>query len=186
MLVLFFTVRRRDGRASRERIRSMVEAHPGIHVADLAERTGLSWHTTAYHLRVLVRSRLVLLDKGGRERRAFPAGLPPRHRQWLAALQAEEAAEVLRALFDDPRQSVPVLSRRMGYSEKVVRRHVAHLTQAGLVQRLGQLRPVYEPSRAAQPALAEWLRRKQGDAPRMEQGLGGSDLGDSDPGIPPP
>ena len=172
---LSFAWRGKDGRASRALIRATVEAEPGIHVAQLADRTGLSWHTIAYHLRILQRQGLLQLDKDGRERRAFPVGLPPRHRQWLAALRIEPAAEVLRILLDDPRQSVPVLSRRMGYSEKVVRRHVANLAEAGLVQRHGQLRPVYELSRAAEPALAEWLRRRPEPGAHLPEGPGPDD-----------
>src|SRR5687768_157214 len=169
---MFFAVRR-DGAASRARILAAVQADPGIHVSLLAERAGLSWHTTMYHLRLLERRRLVQVDKGDRERRAFPAGLPTVHRAWLAALRTGEAAEVLRLLQQDPRQTIPGLSRRMGYSEKVVRRQIAHLSQAGLVHRRGQLRPVYELSRAAEPELADWLRRRgSGGSPADEPGEG--------------
>jgi len=155
-----FLVSRRDGAGSRARILAAIQADPGIHVAQLAERTGLSWHTTLYHLRLLERRRQVQVQKTDRERRAFPAGLPPAHRAWLAALRTGEAADLLRLLQQDPRQSIPRLSRRMGFSEKVVRRQMANLSQAGLVHRRGQLRPVYEVSRAAEPELAEWLRRR--------------------------
>jgi predicted transcriptional regulator len=135
-----------------------VEAEPGIHVSELADRVGLSWRTTAYHLGVLQRSRLIHVDKQSRERRAFPAGIPPRHRQWLAAVRLDHATDVLRLLLADPRQSVPALSRRMGYSEKVVRRHLTNLAEAGLVERQGTLRPLYGIDRSAAPTLVQWLR----------------------------
>ncbi|MEA3165232.1 MAG: hypothetical protein QOJ26_76 [Thermoplasmata archaeon] len=160
--MLFLLFGARDGAASRERILAAVLADPGVHVSLLAERVGLSWHTTMYHLRVLDGRRLVHVDKSERERRAFPRGLPPAHRAWLAAMRDDDAAEVLRLLMEDPRQTIPALSRRMGHSEKVVRRQVANLAQAGLVQRRGQMRPVYELSRAAQPELSEWLRKGGG------------------------
>jgi predicted transcriptional regulator len=163
----------RDGAASRERILAAVQADPGIHVSLLAERVGLSWHTTMYHLRVLDRRRLVQVDKSDRERRAFPRGVPPVHRAWLAALRGDEAAEVLRLLMEDPRQTIPALSRRMGHSEKVVRRQVANLAEAGLVQRRGQMRPVYELSRAAEPELAEWLRKRDQTGPHEPSSSGG-------------
>ena len=150
----------RDGAASRARILSAVQGDPGLHVSLLAQQAGLSWHATIYHLRVLERQGLVQVEKGGRERRAFPTGVPDVHRAWLAAMRLGEAVDVLRALMQDPRQSIPDLSRRMGHSEKVVRRQVANLAQAGLVQRHGQLRPVYEVNRAAEPDLAGWLRQR--------------------------
>jgi predicted transcriptional regulator len=162
--MIMFLAARRDGAASRARILAAVQADPGLHISLVAERTGLSWHTTMYHLKLLERRRLVQVDKGGRERRAFPAGLPAVHRTWLAAMRLAEAGDVLRLLLRDPRQSIPGLSRRMGHSEKVVRRQMAHLAEAGLVHRRGQMRPVYEVSRAAAPELAEWLRsRRPGD-----------------------
>lgn len=160
---------RRDGGASRSRILSAVQADPGIHVSLLAEQAGLSWHATIYHLRVLERQGLLQVEKGGRERRAFPTGVPESHRTWLAAMHLGEAVEVLRALMEDPRQTIPDLSRRMGHSEKVVRRQVANLSQAGLVQRHGQLRPVYEVSRTAEPDLTEWLRRRPAEAPAEQR-----------------
>lgn len=176
---MLFLVARRDGSDSRTRILDTVKEDPGIHVSMLAQRIGLSWHTTMYHLRLLERRRLVQVDKGDRERRAFPTGVPAAHRAWLAALRVGEAAEVLRLLQQDPRQTIPGLSRRMGYSEKVVRRQMANLSQAGLVHRRGQLRPVYELSRAAGPELAEWLRRAQAEGDRAE----GPDGGFEDPGL---
>lgn len=159
----------KDGRATRARIRALVAAEPGIHVSELAQRLGISWHTVGYHLGVLARGGLLILEKRGRERRVFLVGIPPRHRQWLAALRTEEAAEVLRILLRAPRLSVPVLSRRMGFSEKIVRRQMERLSDAGLVERRGELRPVYEPSPlAAGPPEARWLERQLGLAPLGE------------------
>lgn len=175
--MLFFAGRGKDGRAMRASIRNVVQANPGIHVSELAERLHVSWHTAAYHLGVLARLRLVQLEKNGRERRVFPMGVPPRHRQWLAALRDEDAAEVLRILLRDPRLSVPVLSRRMGFSEKIVRRQVERLAEAGLVERRGQLRPVYEPSpQAAGDGEARWLERRLG-LPSMGPDLSHGDEG---------
>lgn len=160
---LFFVGLRRDGRAMRARIRAEVQGDPGIHVAQLAERLGVSWHTACYHLGVLAKARHIQLEKQGRERRVFPAGMPARHRQWLAALRTEQAADVLRMLVRDPRLSVPTLSRRMGFSEKIVRRQIERLADAGLVSRRGELRPVYEPTlEAAGPIEARWLERRLG------------------------
>lgn len=159
-MTLFFVARGRDGAASRALIRAVVDAEPGIHVSRLADRTGLSWHTIAYHLRMLEATGILAVEKRGRERRAYPVAVSEVHRRWLAGLRTERAADVLRSLLEDPRQSVPALSRRIGYSEKVVRRQVANLAEAGLLERHGTLRPVYELSPDAAPELAEWLRRR--------------------------
>ena len=167
--MLFFAGRGKDGRAMRARMRELIQAEPGIHVAELAQRLAVSWHTAAYHLGVLVKTRVVQLEKGDRERRAYPAGISARHRQWLAALRADQAVEVLRNLMEGTPLSVPVLSRRMGFSEKIVRRHVERLADAGLLQRRGELRPVYE----ANPNL-----EATDDRPWLERRLGLASLGE--------
>lgn len=155
---MFFGAARKDGQASRQRILAEIAADPGVHVSELGERTGLSWHTIAYHLRILARAHAISVDKGQRERRVFPAGIPAAQRAWLAALRGARAHEVLRHLLDDPRQGITSLSRRMGFSEKIVRRQVARLAEAGLVDRRGQVRPVYELNQAAVHEVEDWLR----------------------------
>lgn len=65
----------------------------------------------------------------------------------------------------------------MGYSEKVVRRQVANLANAGLVERRGELRPVYAPHPAARNEIGPLLRGRGAlpDGPRQprdETGLG--------------
>jgi predicted transcriptional regulator len=163
MIPLLFLAERRDGAGSRVRILHEVRQDPGIHISLLAKRSGLSWQTTRYHLRILQTQGLVQVDKGGRERRAFPLGVSTTHRSWLAALRTGEAAQVLRLLLADPGQTIPAISRRMGHSEKVVRRQIANLSQAGLVQRRGHLRPLYEPA-VQSPDLAAWLRQESEEA----------------------
>lgn len=152
-------VQRRDGKESRDRVLAIVQAEPGIHISELGRRLGLPWGTTRYHLAILQRRGAVEVEKGGRERRAFPSGIPPMQRAWLAALRGPNAVDVLRLLLDDPRQSVPRLSRRLGSSEKVVRRQIANLAQAGLLHRYGQVRALYELEPDAVPQVERWLRK---------------------------
>lgn len=166
---MMFLAHRRDGQDSRDRILAAVRAEPGIHVSELGRRLRLPWGTTRYHLAILQRRGAVELEKGGRERRAYPMGIPALQRTWLAALRGASAMDVLRLLLEDPRQSVPLLSRRMGASEKVVRRQVANLAHAGLLQRHGQMRAVYELDPEAAPQLERWLR-SQDAAPGSREG----------------
>jgi DNA-binding transcriptional ArsR family regulator len=121
----------------------MVERDPGIHVTEIAERTGLSWHTTAYHLAILRRASKVTIQRTGRDQCVFAKGIPVRQRRWFVATRSGQAREILRILLDERLQSVAALSRRTGVSAKVVRRRVQHLEEAGLVVRSGTWRPVY-------------------------------------------
>lgn len=141
--------RQRDGLARRGSILATVEEEPGIHMTVLAARSGLSWHATAYHVRILERLGLVESGRGGRDRRVFPAGLSASHRAALVAARTERALDVLRILLDVAPQGVATISRRMGCSPKVVRRAMAALQAAQLVQQSGSWRPTYLPDRAA-------------------------------------
>lgn len=132
-----------DSHVSRAIVQVTVEREPGIHVSEIAERTGLSWHTVDYHLGVLRRSGRVVLQRKGRNRCVFPTSIPRRQRRWLASLRADPARAILLALLEDPGQGIPALARRTGLSMKVVRRRVADLVRAGILTRAGTWRPVY-------------------------------------------
>jgi DNA-binding transcriptional ArsR family regulator len=149
------------GAESRKRVLAQVLADPGLSVAELAARANLTWRSTAYHVRLLQRAKAVEVEQGGRTRRVFPAGLPVKHRQWLSALRIGEASEVLRLLIAEPNQTIPGLSRRLGYSDKVVRRQVANLAEAGLLERRGSLRPVYDLNPVAAPEISSWLHLRR-------------------------
>jgi len=68
-----------DLRALQVRILKALKEDPGIAVSDLAQLLGVSRHVALYHIRKLVRSDLVRLDRKGVRLRAFPLGtsFPP-------------------------------------------------------------------------------------------------------------
>ncbi|MEA3165248.1 MAG: hypothetical protein QOJ26_92 [Thermoplasmata archaeon] len=146
-----------EGEANRALIQSLVEEDPGIHVSEIADRVGRSWHTTAHHLALLQRAGKVAVEKAGRDRRVFPAGIPARHRRWLAAMRVGQSRAIVRALLDGSRLNVPELSHRLGCSEKVVRRRISDLVRAGLVGRIGTWHPVYEVKRSDALQVASLL-----------------------------
>jgi predicted transcriptional regulator len=163
---MMFMASSRDGNDSRQKILAAVREDPGLNTSLLAQRVGLSWHTTIYHVLVLQRRHQVETELAGRERRVFPAGIPDLHRGWLAVLRNPNAADVLRLMLHGERHSIPELSLRSGRSHKVIRRQIANLVSAGLVQRHGKMRPEYAlatPDSEVEP----WLRRA---------GEGGDDL----------
>jgi PAS domain-containing protein len=138
------TVGRPGGAESRKRIEAAVRRDPGLPVAEIAERARLSWHTTAYHLGILDGAGKVVIEKVGRDRSVFPPNVPAQQRRWVAALRVDQARQLLRLLMADPRQDIPALARHMGCTEKVVRRRIEHLAQTGLVERIGNWRPVFQ------------------------------------------
>lgn len=136
----------KDGDATRARIMAAIRNTPGIHMAQLSERTGLAWSTVDYHLRVLRRSGVVRFQKRDRECHVFPEGFPVEREPWFAALRDDDTSRVLRYLLESPGLSVPRLSEDLGKTRKVMRRHLATLVDSGLVSRRGGVRPVFEPN----------------------------------------
>lgn len=134
----------RNGEATRNRIMRLVHGEPGIHTLEISTRLGLAWSTVAYHLRVLTRERRVSVVKELRERRAFPPETPARYRRWLSTLRDDEATKVLEALLERPGQSVSELSSHLGFTPRIVRRCLTNLKNAEIIDRRGNLRPVYE------------------------------------------
>jgi PAS domain-containing protein len=118
----------------------------------------------------------VKLEKGGRERVAFPQGVPATHRRWLLAMRTFEAREVLRALLDDPGQSVPALSRRLDRSGKVIRGAIAALVRAGILYKVGWWRPVYALKLSDAGQMASLLRKPAVGAWEWEPGSGRSTM----------
>src|SRR5688572_20732036 len=121
---------------------------PGIHLADLGKQLGLSWSTVSYHARHLAKEGRIQVVKSHRERRLYGPKVPALHKPWLAALRDEDTTRVLSALLEAP-ASVPQLGAALGLSHKVIRRHLAHLEESGLVHRREDLRTVFEASRDA-------------------------------------
>ncbi|HJQ92764.1 MAG TPA: hypothetical protein VJ874_00595 [Candidatus Thermoplasmatota archaeon] len=125
-------------------------------MTQIAERTALSWNTILYHLRILKRTGQVDVHKDGRDRAVFPNGVPPRQRLWMLALRDDQARAVLHTLLESP-QNVPALSRRLGYTEKVVRGRLLAFAKAGLLRKHGRWRPLYEVARADLEAIVTLL-----------------------------
>lgn len=134
---------RHDGPANRGRILEAVRTSPGIHVAELAKRLGLSWHTTAYHLQVLRAAGELALDKHGRDHHAFPNGLSAKDRHRMALLWPDQAKDLLASLLACRWLTIQGLAERLGWSERRVQRQVGRLVEGGLVERIGDWRPLF-------------------------------------------
>lgn len=137
----------------RQRLLNLVNTEPGINKTSLCGRLGVAWGTVAYHVEVLACAGLIEVKPEGREANLFPRGLADSRRRLLLALRAPDAQLVLGAVGAVRQSSLLELSRRIGLSRKVVRRHLAQLQAAGLVQDKGTRRPRY--------ALAEAVRPQQ-------------------------
>lgn len=133
----------RDGEATRVRIQEAVAASPGINVRQLCQGLDLAWSTVAYHLGVLRHRQAVHVTKDGRDLHLYAGDVPHGVRTALRVLRDDDAERVLAAVLANPNQGVYGLSANLGLSHKVVRKHLARLRDAGLVEKLGEYRPRY-------------------------------------------
>lgn len=161
----FFFAWDRDGEKTRERMLEAILQDPGIHLAELGKRLGLSWSTVSYHARQLAKQGRIQVEKGFRERRLYGPQVPALHKPWLAALRDEDTTRVLHALLEAP-ASVRQLGASLGLSHKVIRRHLATLEQSGLVHRRGDTRTLFEVSAADVALIDPAGLRRGGDRPR--------------------
>lgn len=159
---------KRSGPTTRQRVLACVQAKPGIYKNKLCREMGLSWGTVTYHVAVLARRRQVRIVTLGKEARLFAVDVPERHLRWLAALSEEASVPILVRLSERPGASVADLSASLGFSHKILRRHLTLLTEEGLVAHDGQSRRRYHVD--AQEALDLVQPRDPGDAPAGRPG----------------
>ena len=147
-MLLFLAIAKqdRDGDAARARIMQIIRSNPGIHTADISNKVDLAWSTVDYHLRVLKRSNVLKIVKARRECYAFPHDIEPNQQLWFATLRDPGTNRIFQRLLELPGQGVPMLSERMGLSQKVIRRQLTDLVDVGLINKRGISRPTFEPN----------------------------------------
>ena len=136
---------------TRQRLLALVAAQPGINKSRLCAGLGVAWGTVAYHVHILATSGLIDVEAVGREVNLFPRGLSESQRRLLKALREPTALQVVEALGLVRETGLQDLSAQLGVSRKVVRRHLAQLLQAGLVQDKGTRRARYALVAAPRP-----------------------------------
>lgn len=136
---------------TRQRLLALVAAHPGINKSRLCDGLGVAWGTVAYHVHILANAGLVDVEAVGREVNLFPRGLSESQRRLLKALREPAALQVLEALGTVRETGLQELSTQLGVSRKVVRRHLAQLLEAGVIQDKGTRRARYALAGAPRP-----------------------------------
>jgi len=128
---------RRDG------VHKLVQDEPGISLSDVAQRTGLGWGTTVYHLERLEKGGYVTSEKTGAKRCYFPVGAVSRDaRIPLAALREEHLRVVAAFVCARPGATQGEMAQALGLSASAASKQVTRLETAGLVRRAREWKTV--------------------------------------------
>ncbi|HVM44621.1 MAG TPA: hypothetical protein VM582_01700 [Candidatus Thermoplasmatota archaeon] len=120
----------------RHRIVEVVEARPGIPLAELLKEVPIGWGTLYHHIVKLTEGGQLRAVSAGRRRLLFPchvAADPARERA-RALLRGDTVATIARAVARRAPTSVRDLVVELEESPRVVYYHVRKLVSAGLVQ----------------------------------------------------
>lgn len=131
------------GPGTRERIVAIIEQDPGINKSGLCERSGLAWGTIHYHLGILQRERRIQVLATPWEALHFAAGLDPVEMAWIAALRETQRRELAERIGQAGGLRASELARRLGWSRKVIGRHLTALGRAGVLEKRGERQAVY-------------------------------------------
>jgi predicted transcriptional regulator len=120
----------------RDEVNKLILESPGIALSDIAQRTGLGWGTTVYHLDRLERAGFVASESHAGRRCYFPVGTLPREaRPMLGALQQETTRSVAQFVATRPGATQTELCEGLGLSASAASKQVSKLESAGLVRR---------------------------------------------------
>jgi predicted transcriptional regulator len=139
ILPLYSRIEREEAmlNSRRSQLYELVRAEPGIHLSDLVRRSGLGWGAALYHLSVLEKNRVLVVQAQGGFKRYFANGQHHRHEMpRLAALRHEAARLLFEAIQAVPGRSGRELAAALDLSPSTLARASDRLEDAGMVRRV--------------------------------------------------
>jgi predicted transcriptional regulator len=121
----------RDGNP--DRIMALVSERPGITKSELTQELDLGWGTVDYHLRALLKKKLVQLHKVHPKVHVYDSEIPDDRLAMIAALRLPRSSDIVELLRHPVRAQD--LVDDLGASRRVVDRHLLHLARSGVVER---------------------------------------------------
>lgn len=119
----------------RARIYNTIRNNPGIHLHGIAQRTGIGIGTARYHLRMLLRTHKVTLDRDAGSIHFFENSgtYTGREQQILKHLRSPTARKLIHAILENPTASRRDLAAEAGISGSSVTWHIKRLESGGIV-----------------------------------------------------
>lgn len=134
---------------SREALYRLVQEEPGIHLQDLADKTGLGRSTVVHHIKLLQQHALVWSEQRGRTRHFFATtdGHAPADRDACVVLRNETTRKVAHYIDAHPGATQQELCQALGLCPSQVHDHTRRIHAAGLATKRRQGRFVaYHPT----------------------------------------
>lgn len=127
---------------TRTRVRSHVEANPGVHFNAIGRALDIATGQTQYHLRRLLESgSLRRLEVSGRTH-YFPAGYSETEQAAIALLRRETTREIVLLLLDDEIDRPAELADSAGVARSTVEWHLGTLVDHGFAEKVRDGRTV--------------------------------------------
>ena len=153
----------------RDRVYKLIQEEPGLGVSEIAQRTGLGWGTTVYHLDRLERAGFVANERGGLHKCYYPVGtVRPEARKGMGALKADTTRSIAEYLLARPGATQTELCKDLSLSPSQASKQVTKLEEAGLVRREREWKTVRLIPTASLPAL---LAPETANAPAPVAGI---------------
>lgn len=119
-------------RRQAQRIADIVAQTPGLNIDEIAARLGLRRTAANHHLRILLRSGILVRIRQGRHVLHFPVRTSPAQRRAICVLRVPGMRAIARDLFEHPTDLCSARARRIGVSDRHVRRGLNSLAKQDL------------------------------------------------------
>lgn len=144
-----------DGSARKD-ILSIVDAHGVIQKSALCRKLGAGWGTVGHHLRVMEHEGAIAIFRNASRVWIHLADISERERDLLVATAGKRQRNILWKIGHEDLETVSELSRSMAASRKVIRNHLTHLVESGIVERTGKHTHHYQ----VPDQMKNWIRRR--------------------------
>ncbi len=120
---------------TRSRVRSHVEANPGVHFSAVSRNLDIATGQTQYHLRRLLRAGTLHSAEICGRTHYFPDGYSERERAAIALMRRETTRELVMLLLEKGAVTPAALAGELGVARSTVEWHLSNLFEYELVEK---------------------------------------------------
>jgi len=151
---------------TRRSIFECIRNYPGIHLREVARRTGLKLSLVDYHIRGLIKREMLVQIKEDGYRRFYVLDHPgtgrlsisSQHRRMMHLLRQKVPLDIVTILLEKESCTHGEMLSLLGISGSTLSYHLSRMRQAGLVERSRS--PRGNTFRLSRPAEVLWLLKK--------------------------